>query len=415
MAFKKPFYGWVIAFMGTLGNAVQGGVIFWSMGIYTSTFEDEFGASRAKINLIESCLSIGVNVIFPFVGFLVDKWSLRATVAIGALSMGTGLIVTSMAGSLIAIWAAFALLVPLGVLALGALPSSTAISRWFRKKRGLAMGIALAGSSIGGAFIPPVVTFLFMAYGWRTALLCIGLFVIALAPVFFFALANHPKDMGLEQEEEGNEGGAALTAVDQVDWSVKDILTTGQFWLQTVISATMLSVTLGLLANLSLHAKDQGLTLQQSATLYSIIAFFSFCGKVAIGGLFDKFGLKKTGILTGCLMVTGLIILSLAKDPYTMMGACVFLGMAFGGVTPTWTNMISRGFGAKSFGRTMGIMNPMHIPITAGGAPLAGYISDTTGSYEIVFAAYIVMISISAIALLWLKPPVHPSSTLADV
>lgn len=413
MALKKPFYGWVITLMGTLGNALQGGIVFWSMGVYTSTFEDHFGASRAKINVIESCLSVGVNLISPLVGVLVDKWSLRATVAIGAASLGAGLIVTSMAGTLIVVWVAFALLIPLGVLALGALPSSTAISRWFRKQRGLAMGIALAGSSIGGALIPPVVTWLFMVYGWRTALLFIGIFVIVLAPIFFFALANHPKDKGLEQEEEGSDVGAALTAVDQVDWSVKDILSTGQFWLQTVISATMLSVTLGLLANLSLHAKDQGLTLQESATLYSIIAFFSFSGKVAIGWLFDKIGLKKTGILTGFLMITGLLILGAAKEPVWMMGACVLLGLAFGGVSPTWTNMISRGFGAKSFGRTMGIMNPMHIPITAGGAPIAGYISDTTGSYQLVFAIYIGMIAVSAFALLWLKPPVHPSNVPA--
>ena len=65
---KKPFYGWAITSMGALGNALQGGLIFWSMGMYTSAFEDHFGASRAKVTLIETFLSVGVNLMSPLVG-----------------------------------------------------------------------------------------------------------------------------------------------------------------------------------------------------------------------------------------------------------------------------------------------------------------------------------------------------------
>ena len=60
--------------MAVLGNAMQGGFIFWSMGIYTATFEDEFGASRAKINLIETGLAVCTNLLSPVIGVLVDRW-----------------------------------------------------------------------------------------------------------------------------------------------------------------------------------------------------------------------------------------------------------------------------------------------------------------------------------------------------
>ena len=64
---KKPFYGWWITSMGVLGNAFQGGLIFWTMGIYTSTCEDEFQSSRAKINLIKTLLSVlGVDKLFNY-------------------------------------------------------------------------------------------------------------------------------------------------------------------------------------------------------------------------------------------------------------------------------------------------------------------------------------------------------------
>ncbi len=391
--------------MGALGNALQGGLIFWSMGLYTSTFEDHFGASRAKVTLIETFLSVGVNVISPIFGFIVDKYSVRHVVALGTASLGLGLIVVSQAGTLISIWAAFLTLIPLGVLAVGVLPSSTLISRWFRKRRGLALGLSVAGSSVGGALIPPVMAWLFIVHGWRTGLLVGGIFILLMVPVFLRVLANTPEDKGCEQEEEGGAEQHELTVADSIDWQVRDILRTPAFWLQTLISGSMLAVTLGLLANLSLHTKDLGFSIQQTAFLYSTIAFFSFAGKIAFGATIDRFGISRSGILTTSVMAVGLLVLALTSAFAGALGACVIIGLAMGGVSPIWTNMISRGFGARSFGRTMGIMNPLHIPITAPSAPIAGRISDVTGSYDLVFAIYIGLMVVAGTALYFLRRP----------
>ena len=330
--------------------------------------------------------------------------------ALGTVSMGLGLVVISQAGTLLTIWATFLLLIPFGVLTLGVLPSSALISRWFRKRRGLALGISVAGSSVGGALAPPVLTWMFMVYGWRTALLATGLFVVALGPVFYKVLANYPEDRGLEQEPEGELADASLTEADQVDWSIPEILRTRAFWLQTLISGSMLAVTLGLLANLSLHAKDLGFGAQQSASLYSAIAFCSFVGKIGFGSLIDRFGMRGTGVLTASVFASGLLILLFAEVYPLVLVACLVIGLAIGGVTPIWTNMISRGFGARSFGRAMGVMNPLHIPITAPSAPIAGYISDTTGSYQLVFMIYIGLMVVAGTAVFLLRGPAPRSA-----
>lgn len=402
---RKPFYGWAITSMGTLGNALQGGLIFWTMGLYTSTFEDHFGAPRAKITLIETFLSVGINVLSPVIGLLVDKRSARHVVALGVLSMGCGLIVLSFAGTLLTVWAVFALLIPFGVLAVGALPSSTLISRWFRKRRGLMLGISVTGSSIGGAIGPPLLTWLFIAYGWRTAFLVTGIFVLCLAPVFFKVLANYPEDKGLEQEEDSGGDRLNLTEVDSYEWSIREILATRAFWLQTLITGSMLGVTLGLLANLSLHAKDLGFAGQSVALLYSVIAFCSFFGKIAFGTMIDRIGVRYAGMISVLVMILGLTLLAVVQGYTFVLAACFVIGIATGGVSPVWTNLISRGFGARSFGRAMGIMNPLHIPITAPSAPLAGYISDTTGSYTLVFMIYIGLLCVAGLALAFVRQP----------
>lgn len=402
---KKPFYGWAITSMGVLGNAIQGGFIFWSMGMYTSAFEDHFAASRAKVTLIETFLSVSVNLMSPLLGLWVDKRSARHLVALGAISMGSGLIIISQAGALLQIWVVYATLIPLGVLSLGMLPSSALISRWFRKRRGLALGISLTGSSIGGFIAPPLLVYLFAAYGWRIAVLGVGISVICLAPVFYKVLANYPEDIEMEPEEEAENPKQSTRAADIVDWRVKDLLRTPAFYLQTLISGSLLAVTLGLLANLSLHAKDLGVEGQQTAFLYSIIAFCSLGGKIGFGSFTDRFGIKVAAALTIALMASGLLIFLSFNSYPALVAAALVVGLATGGVSPVWTSMIARGFGAKSFGRALGLQNPMHIPLTAPSAPIAGYISDTTGSYDLVFVIYLGLTAVAATALFFLRQP----------
>jgi len=407
---NRPFYGWAIAGIGVLGNALQGGLVFWSMGLYTSTLEDHFDAPRVRITLIETFLSLGVNLLSPFIGVLVDQRSARHIVALGVAALGAGLVVISFAGTLLQVWLVFLLLIPFGVLSVGIIPSSALIARWFRRRRGFALGLSVTGSSIGGALAPPLLTWMFLVYGWRTALLVTGLAVMALAPLIFRTLANYPEDRGLSQEPEAHDDAQQLTAADKVDWSVKLLLRTPAFWMQTVISGVMLCVTLGLLANLSLHAKDLGFVGQQTALLYSTIALMSFVGKLSFGYLTDRIGLKPTTNLTLSIMATGLLLLLIAEGYIMLLVACAVVGLAVGGTSPIWSNMAARGFGARSLGRAMGLQNPLHIPLTAPSAPLAGYISDTTGSYDLVFLIYIGLLAIAATAVYFLSQPKLPTT-----
>ena len=75
------------------------------------------------------------------------------------------------------------------------------------------------------------------------------------------------------------------------------------------------------------------------------------------------------------------------------------MGLGYVGVVPIWTKMPARTFGAGSVGRALGVMNPVHIPITDTSAPLAGFIRDTPGSYDGVFCLYYGCCALAAIGL----------------
>lgn len=404
----KLYYGWVICMTGCLGNVLQGGLIIYSMGMYASTFEDIFDASRARIAIIETCFTIGVNVMSPVLGYLVDKRSARHVMALGAISLGLGLILISQAGKLFHMWVLFATLIPLGALSLGMLPSSTLITRWFRRRRGLALGISLTGTSIGGTVAPPLLAFLFASYGWRTALLIVGISVIALAPLIFFTMRNSPADLGLKTEAAAP--AAAPNASEYVEWPIKSLLKTPSTYLQALYSGLLLAIFFGLITNLGFHMKDLGFAPTQSGFVFSIIAACSFAGKIVFGTLIDRIGPSRAGMLAVSSTAAGLATFLLTQDFAVILLAAGLMGLGAGGNTPVWNSLIARDFGPKSFGRALGIQSPMHIPITAPAAPIAGYVSDTTGSYELIFMVYLGMCAVAIGALfLMRKPPPVPA------
>ena len=396
--------GWWIVFATASGQLIQGGFVFWSIGLYTATFEDVFGAPRAQINLIETCLTVATNLLSPLAGILIDRWSIRHLMMIGMVAMGLGLLILSQAGTLLHVWVVWASLIPLGVLLIGAIPGAALVSRWFIRRRGLALGLTATGSSMGGFLVPPLMTWLFLELDWRTGLMVGGCICFMVIPIFYWLLRNEPADLGLSGEPDApasaaDSGDTPAFSADAKDWGIPDLLRSQIFWLQMVVSGTLLAVTLGMLANLSLHAKDLGVTGQSTALLYSIIAVCSFSGKALTGHLMDRLGIQRCGYLICGFLSSGLLILLLVQDYSGLVAGAFVMGLGYGGVVPIWTNMPARAFGAGSVGRALGVMNPLHIPITATSAPLAGYISDTTGSYDGVFWMYGGCCAVAAVGL----------------
>ena len=101
-----------------------------------------------------------------------------------------------------------------------------------------------------------------------------------------------------------------------------------------IASGSLLAVTLGMLANLSLHAKDLGVTGQATALLYTLIAACSFCGKALAGYFMDRLGIQSCGYLICAFLSSGLLILFLWQSYPGLLAGAVVLGIGYGGVVP---------------------------------------------------------------------------------
>jgi MFS family permease len=155
---------------GALGSAVGAGTIMvYAYGLLAAAMAAEFGWSRELVarNMTAFLLGSGIGTIT--LGWLISRFGIRGPAA-------------SMAGLFGVLFAAVALLPPsplahvalfllIGILgsACTALPYSVAISGFFDQRRGLALGLVVAGSGVGSTLGPRIAQSLVTEHGWRTA------------------------------------------------------------------------------------------------------------------------------------------------------------------------------------------------------------------------------------------------------
>ena len=120
--------------------------------------QNHFGWSRAAIAGGSAVGALTAGIMGPLVGVWIDRYGSRRVMTIGALVMGCGFGLMSMIRSL---WQLYALNVigAIGIACVAWIPNQTLISNWFTRKRGMAMGITLAGIGFGGLIMPPLASF----------------------------------------------------------------------------------------------------------------------------------------------------------------------------------------------------------------------------------------------------------------
>jgi MFS family permease len=90
-------------------------------------------------------------------------------------------------------------------------------------------------------------------------------------------------------------------------------------------------------------------------------------------------------------------------------------GLALGGFLPVWGALIGVCYGRAAFGRVMGLMAPAMGPLNWAVFPFTGWIRDSTGSYDLAFAAFLVAIALAAGLLVFLHPPEREHGTPGGV
>ena len=206
-----------------------------TLAVFMYPMAEGLGWSRTLLAGAVSVGGLASTFISPAIGWLIDKYGARAVLTSSIVILGISTFLTGWATVPIAFYITYGVgrIIFSSPVQIG---SSVVVSRWFIKKRGRAHGILTDCHSMGMTGFPIIASILIGIYGWQVAwhLLGIGVWVIALLPVFLF-LAETPESVGLlpDGEEESslkNETLMPASDIEEVNWTLKEALKTSALW-----------------------------------------------------------------------------------------------------------------------------------------------------------------------------------------
>ena len=402
---RKPlFFGWWQVVVALLVQAVATGTIAYSYSVIVVPLAGEFESSRMTLMLGMTTMTLVGGLLSPWLGASIDRFSLKRMMLIAAVSLGLGFIALSLINGIWQMPLIYAVFMSVSSVILGPLSASTLLARWFSKRRGLAMGLAAMGTSIGGFLFPPLLQFLIDSYEWRTAFRLLGTVVIlVLVPLIALLATDWPAQRQLYPDGDDappvQAEGDTATRYD----SVRAILRERNFWTIALVMGVLFSTYSMLLSNLAPFAIGSGATAEQAALMISIVAVMGLIGKLLFGTIADRVDLRFGLAGSSTLLAMGLLCY-LGNDNFNLLLAgSALVGLAAGGMLPVWGALMAQAFGVGSYGRVMGLMNPIIMPFNILSPPLAGAIFDRTGSYQLTFVLFSTLLLLAACTLPLIK------------
>ncbi|MDE2779280.1 MAG: MFS transporter [Chloroflexota bacterium] len=425
LAHRLPFfYGWIVLASASSTQVVRNASASLTLAvfIYPLAADPELGWSRTLIAGAASVGGLAASVLSPLVGWLVDRYGARLVLASSVFIMGLATI--SLAWATIPVFfyifygisrVIFASPIPIG--------ASVVVSRWFIRMRGRTNGILFASHSIGLVAFPLVASAVIAGYSWREAWVVLGalVWIIALIPVTFF-IVQQPEDLGLRpdgdpEEDPGQDASddataeEAAPAVEEPAWTRREAMKTPALWILAVGVGSLFLVQAGINTHLAALLRDEGLSVFLSGVGLSLSAAFMGAGSLAWGWIAERFPVRYVLAAVAASVALPSLLFLTADTTLEGLAYSALLGFGVGGILSVPPIAYADYYGRRSLGAIRGVTEPFTSLGQAISTVAAGLVFDLTGSYDIALTVFASLGGLTAVALLFARPPVRLAAT----
>jgi len=280
------------------------------------------------------------------------------------------------------------------------------ISKWFNDNRGLAIGVLLAGTSVGNGIFPQINTYLLtMSDGdWRQVMMWLALIPLAYIPVLFAFIKEKPEDVAVKADNQARDDFKASSI--EGGFTLQQTLKSANFWFLSVMAFCTFYSILAMIGHVFLMLDGEGYSPQISATGVSIIFIGGFIGKVISGKLAEMIGRKIVLVGGVAMMLLGslLIVTSIFyKNPLLIWIGLTLYGTGWGGLYTLIQLLVADLFGLIAIGKIMGVINIIDTIGGGLGPIITAVIYDSTQNYLLPFLVISALLVIALISSSMLK------------
>jgi MFS transporter, OFA family, oxalate/formate antiporter len=383
----KIFYGWWIVLATSLIHFWGAGTFFYSFTAFFNPLVEEFGWSYTATSLAASIRSIEGGVASPLVGFATDRFGARKLLFFGSIVSGIGFILFSRIDSLMSFYLVFILL-SIGSSFLFPVAGWTAVAGWFVRRRGTAIGVLSAAIGLGGGLVY-LVNVLIAFYGWRMALVIIGIGMWVIGIPCSLVVRHRPEPYGLSPDgdmvissQTSNAGDSAKNIPEcNKDFSFGEAIRTQAYWgialAITVSSASVHAVSVHVMPYLISVDFTRG----NASIVAALIVFVSIAGRFGMGWLSNRLDSRKLLALAFVLQALGLVFLT-GTTLWWIAAFIAAFGIGYGGVFTLKLTLQAQYFGRRAFGTIQGSFMALIMVGTITSPLLTGMCYDNFGSYR---------------------------------
>lgn len=413
-AAAASFLGWRILLVGFTANFLNTACTFGAFGVFVIPLAEEFGASRAAITTAPGVAMLLGAPLGLLIGRWVDRGPVRLMMVGGLLLCVAGLLLLARSSELLWIGALYCTLVFGGANLCGPMPAMALLGKWFARRRGIALGLAVAGSTIATAAAPYLAARLVSSIGWRGAVDVFALAMLAIGlPIFALFVVRSPEEVG--QHPDGASEPPPEVAGGAAAERVSIYLRERNFYLWAFGFALLFTSPIVNATFFVSFAQDLGLTREQAALPLVPLAIFSLIGKLAFGVIGDRMDPRRAARLAIAVLIGGwIVLLSRPGFAWLLVGGAL-MGLGVGAVAPLQGVVAGRCFGRDALGRILGVGGIFMLPIVAGATPLASVLSASRGGYELAFAVEAAALGLAGVLLSLVRlPPLLATASAAD-
>jgi MFS transporter, OFA family, oxalate/formate antiporter len=406
---KRIFFGWWVLLGIFISYTALVGIQVYTLPLFYPALIKEFGWSTEAVTRAATIFFLTGALITPFVSSLFDRFSARGFMIAGALAAALALFsyrslqnVTQMA----IIYMIFAL----SQVCAGQVPTMLIVTRWFKRYRGIAVGITLMGPDVGGAVFPLVVKYVLARGGWRDALFVLMIFSVAMMLfALLFFIRSRPEDKGLLPDGDLIETGTAAAAslpTTHIGLTLKDALRMPAFYILAFTTGSLWFCMNGIVQHQTIFMnKELGIGMDTVPVIVSMLFWFSILGKLLIGYLSDHFDKITLMFVVVAALILGLTILRFtnAHSMPGLYGYAAIFGIGYSGTFTMIQLVIAEFFSGQSYGKILGILTM--VDVGAGGLAITviAKIQGAYNSYLPVLEMLIGLTFVVAILVLFLR------------
>jgi MFS family permease len=414
VADKRPFYGWKLV-------AVLFALVFFNMGfpyyggsVINGYMIHEIPMSRSTLGLGFTLINLFVGLASVLVAMSILKHGVRATFIVGSALICLGSLFMWLYAS--KPWhylIAFGVINGIGISFSTLFTAAAAVTQWFRRYRGRAMGIALSAPGFAGFAVSPFLDKMLRAAGgnWRIGWETVAGTSVLSGLLAFLFVRESPQSLGQSvdgiSEEEQNRPSRTDKLATNYPWTASQAYRTSAYWLIAIGGIATTFPFFFFVAHWILRLRGAGISSANAAWAMSLFTIGTIGGHWLGGLLLDVLNSRLVfAIGLSIYFVGSYLAIIVRPDMLTVAyAAAVFYGVASGWTLTCITTVTAHYYGPAAFPKLNGVMTLVTSVCAAPAGYIGGKIFDVYGSYTRAFELNCVIAAIGIVAVAFAAMP----------